>query len=288
MPIYTPYFYIIQEIDSGKYYAGCRYSKYSDPNTLMQEGGYITSSKAIQTIVAKKGVSAFKVRKIRKFETAAAVYEYETRFLQKVDAKKNERFFNMHNNDAFLAYDPEWRKIPDKNGTTSYQKGGKKAAKTKTSTIIDGKNICQIAYYKAIKKNKNLHKIRAEKAREAMMKIDPVTGLNRYQEMGVSRMGDNNPSKKPENAARISQGRKKYISENREEWLNRQALVNSKLSSEKDEFGLTVRDKHSIWMKENNPATGTRWFNNGEKNLRLKQQESIPEGYSPGRIKKKF
>ena len=282
MPIYTPYFYIIQEIETGKYYAGSKYSKQANPNTLMQEGGYITSSKHIQAIVEEKGVGAFRVCKIRKFETASKAYDYETRFLQKVDAKRNDKFFNMHNNDAFLAYDPEWRKIPDKNGITSYQKGGQKAAKTMCEKITDGKNVYQISYEKAINKNPELNKIRSKKSVETK-KLNGV-----YDLVSQKISGDNNPSKKPENAKRISEGRKKYISENREEWLGRQAKVNAKLSTEKDENGLTVRDKHSLWMKENNPTRGSVWINNGTSNLRIKKGESIPDGYSLGRIKKKF
>lgn len=286
MPIYTPYFYIIQEIDSGKYYAGSKYSKNADPDNLMQEEGYTTSSKLVRSIIEEKGVSAFKVRKIRKFETAFEAYNYETRFLQKVDAKRNDKFFNMHNNDGLFAYDAECRKIPDKNGITSYQKGGKRAAETKTSTIVEGKNIFQIAYYKAVAKNPKLHEIRAQKTRETMMQIDPASGLNKYQEMGMKRTGERNPSRKPENARKISLGRKRYIAQNKDIWASRQSNLNKKLSTEKDEDGLTVRDKHSLWMKEHNPTKGSKWFNDGKTNIRLKPNERIPEGFFPGKIKR--
>lgn len=284
MDIYTPYFYIIQEISSGRYYAGSKYSRSANPDLLLKE--YFTSSTLIKDIVSSKGAEAFVIRKIRTFKTKNQAYEYETKFLMKVDAKKNPKFFNKHNNDFKSTYDPEWRKIKDEYGLTSYLKGAAKATETMLSTITDGKNVYQISYQKALEKNPDLNKIRTAKAMNTMLKVDEKTGLDGYQKNGLKIRGINNPSKKPENAKKISEARKNGISNNKEEWLKRQKKLNEYLSSHKDKNGMTARDRHSEWMKENNPTRGSKWFNNGKENVRLKEGENIPEGYSPGRIRK--
>ncbi len=98
----TPYFYIIQHNNSCKYYAGSKYSKNSNPSKLLVEGGYTTSSKIVNIIIEKEGLQAFSVRKIKTFNTQAEAYNYETRFLRKVNAANNNSFINLHNNNFIL------------------------------------------------------------------------------------------------------------------------------------------------------------------------------------------
>lgn len=99
MSIYQPYFYIIQEVSSGMYYVGAKWGKDSDPRKFMIIGGYTTSSKAINKLVEKHGIKSFIIRRIKTFKTPDEAYAYETRFLQKVDAKNHPNFYNAHNND---------------------------------------------------------------------------------------------------------------------------------------------------------------------------------------------
>jgi hypothetical protein len=287
MFIYQPYFYIIQEVSSGIYYAGIKYGKNANPKFFMKENGYLTSSKIVKKLIKENGIDSFTIRRIKVFENSRQAYEYETKFLRKVNAKNNLKFYNGHNNEFSSEYNSNWRKIPDKNGITSYQKGGKKSAETKIATIIDGKNICQLAYEKALINNPMLNKIRGEKSRQSKLIVNK-DGLNSYQMFGQKMSGENNPSKKPENAKKISDSRKNYIRNNTEAWAERQRKVNKKLSTERDGTGLTVREKHSLWMQENNPTKGSIWINNGTNNLRIKKGESIPEGYSVGRLKRKI
>ena len=100
------FFYIIQHKITKIYYAGSKYGKNSNIETFMTENGYNTSSKCIQTIIEKDSVNIFDIRVIRLFETPIEAYNYETRFLKKVDAKNNKRFYNSHNNDI-LGYGSE-------------------------------------------------------------------------------------------------------------------------------------------------------------------------------------
>ncbi len=102
MAIYQPYFYIIQDLENLKYYAGCKYSKDADPATLLIENGYLTSSTTIHQIISQYGISRFSIRKIRVFNTGDEAFEYETRFLQKVNARINPRFYNAHCNNGVL------------------------------------------------------------------------------------------------------------------------------------------------------------------------------------------
>lgn len=106
MSIYQPYFYIIQHKTTGIYYAGSKYAKDdSNPDMFMQSGGYFTSSNIIKALIETDGAEAFIIRKIRVFETGEEARTYETRFLKRINARSNRRFYNRHNNDG--NYDPE-------------------------------------------------------------------------------------------------------------------------------------------------------------------------------------
>lgn len=97
---YVPYFYIIQDIRNGIYYAGSKWGKNSNPYNFMTEEGYKTSSVIIKELIKRHGLSNFIVRKIKTFKTGKKAYDYETKFLQKVNAKTNPKFYNGHNNNG--------------------------------------------------------------------------------------------------------------------------------------------------------------------------------------------
>jgi hypothetical protein len=92
-----PYFYIIQHIASGKYYAGCKINSSADSDTFMTESGYQTTSKVVHKIIKSEGLSAFKIRKIKHFTSSSETLSYENRFLLRVNAAKNSNFLNRHN-----------------------------------------------------------------------------------------------------------------------------------------------------------------------------------------------
>ena len=98
MSIYNPYFYIIQHISSGRYYAGVKYAKDSNPDNLLKFNGYQTSSDIIKQIILEEGLEAFIIRKIKIFETAEKALAYELRFLKRVNAAFNDSFLNRSNN----------------------------------------------------------------------------------------------------------------------------------------------------------------------------------------------
>lgn len=89
-----PYFYIIQEKSTGIYYAGIKYSK-PDSSNFMTESGYKTTSKIIKKLIKENGLESFKTLKIKHFNTKDEVIDYEGRFLKKIKASTNPRFYNM-------------------------------------------------------------------------------------------------------------------------------------------------------------------------------------------------
>lgn len=102
MSIYRPFFYVIQDIRNGMYYAGSKYGKDANPEKFMTEIGYHTTSKTIKKIISEYGLELFIIRKIKLFTGARKTVKYEKRFLEKVNARKNPRFYNGHNNDGIM------------------------------------------------------------------------------------------------------------------------------------------------------------------------------------------
>lgn len=107
MSIYQPYFYVIQDVRNGMYYAGSKYGKDANQSVFMKEGGYLTSSNTVLNIISEFGISVFRIRVLKSFETSANAYDYETKFLKRVNAKSNPRFYNKHNNDHVFSYHDE-------------------------------------------------------------------------------------------------------------------------------------------------------------------------------------
>lgn len=105
----TPYFYIIQDIRNGIYYAGAKWGKDSNPSNFMKEDGYKTSSGTILKIIESHGTETFVIRKLKTFSSVHQTVDYETRFLKKVKARTNRNFYNRHEND--FIFDSEKRKF---------------------------------------------------------------------------------------------------------------------------------------------------------------------------------
>jgi hypothetical protein len=92
-----PYFYIIRHKPTKKYYAGCKINSSADSSNLMTEYGYKTTSKVIKELIKKDGLDSFDVLKVKHFKSPEETLYYESRFLIKVNAAENPRFFNKHN-----------------------------------------------------------------------------------------------------------------------------------------------------------------------------------------------
>lgn len=143
--MYTPYFYVIQHLASGKYYAGSKWGKsshkqkqrFADPAYFMVEGGYLTSSTIVKKLILEEGLSAFVVRIIRTFDTAEKARDYEARFLKKVKAKTNDKFFNIHENSLIAWGTEEYTQASlNKYGVEHPSQSEEVKQKVKTSTEL--------------------------------------------------------------------------------------------------------------------------------------------------------
>lgn len=64
----------------------------------MKPSGYLTSSKIVKDIIIEFGIDIFEIRRIKTFDNGEQAYDYETAFLNKVNAMNNPKFYNLHNN----------------------------------------------------------------------------------------------------------------------------------------------------------------------------------------------
>jgi hypothetical protein len=93
----TPFFYIIKHIKSQTYYAGCKINSKADSSTFMTKTGYQTSSNIIKNLINSEGLESFIVVRLKHFNNSKEALQYESKFLVKVKAAENEKFFNKHN-----------------------------------------------------------------------------------------------------------------------------------------------------------------------------------------------
>lgn len=95
-----PYTYSITHKKTGIHYYGSRYSRGCSPNDFFKT--YFSSCKIIHDIIKKEGIKALigKVRKI--FNTPEECIQHESKFLKRVDAKNNCKFFNRQNETIFV------------------------------------------------------------------------------------------------------------------------------------------------------------------------------------------
>lgn len=115
-----PYFYIIQHLPTGKYYAGCKFSEDANPETFMKEFGYTTSSKTINKLIKETGIDSFIIINLLiDSQCDCDVLTYETSFLREIDAKNNILWFNKHNNQKITYGSQEFEsKMKEKYGVS--------------------------------------------------------------------------------------------------------------------------------------------------------------------------
>ena len=88
-----PIFYVIQNTKTGIYYAGYKKNK----KRFLIEKGYTTSSNIVNEIIQNEGLAIWRIMKIRYFESGKEAKAYEVRFLCRIDAKRNVKFYNKSN-----------------------------------------------------------------------------------------------------------------------------------------------------------------------------------------------
>jgi hypothetical protein len=153
------------------YYAGYK-AKKANSSKLLKIDGYHTSSDAVREIIAKEGLVAFRIRILKEFSSSAEAYEYECKFLRKVKAASNKRFFNRHCNESAIS---KSSKFTDKRKAkiSAAKKGVKltEAHKRQLSVAHLGKKMSDIAKQKlaAFRKGKTHSAETKAKMRASML-----------------------------------------------------------------------------------------------------------------------
>ena len=280
MNIYTPYFYIIQDIRNGIYYAGAKWGRDSNPLNFMLDGGYQTSSNTILKIIEIFNSNVFVTRKIKKFKTSKEAVDYETRFLKKVKARTNRNFYNRHEND--FIYDTEKQKF--------------------ITEIIYGDgitNISQTEYWKqSIKKNHTRINDRRRKTIEENWNEEFRLNLKTKKKESW-KVSPKLETHREKTRLRRIQEEKNKTEEERKEFSE---LMKTAYWSRTEQEMNSHKEKHSIATKksyENNPklrksrgesSTNRLWINKGGKNKRVFGdviEEYLNHGWVRGAIQKR-
>jgi len=105
-----PYFYIIEHKESGRRYAGSRWSKNCHPSEFMTKDGYTTSSTTVNDIIESEGLKSFRIVELTEMDDP---YTHETNFLVENDCAASDDWFNYHNNVTRPAPygSPEYKKM---------------------------------------------------------------------------------------------------------------------------------------------------------------------------------
>lgn len=185
MAIYQPYFYIIQDVRNGIYYAGAKWAQDANPSNFMVEGGYETSSETIRELIREHGLDNFIVRKIKIFATGPEAYQYEKRFLQKVNARKNPRFYNKHNNEGAMDHESLRILTNEKYGVDNISQTEHwrqtvipKMKKPKTEKHKENLRKAQNKPETKKKHSENMKKTRAKQSKEKRKEIGYLGGKN--------------------------------------------------------------------------------------------------------------
>ena len=242
-----PYTYRVIHQPSGTWYYGVRYAKGCHPSDLFKS--YFTSSVLISKLLKEDGPDSFHIEVRRIFETAELAIDWESRVLRKILGWQK-----VLNQSAFPAILPEAR-----------SRGNRKKAEVQES----GMTIFQQA---------------GKKWKEKKNDIDPETGLThaelRKQRFNASLdknqtrfvkgdiKGGKNPAKRKEVREKISTTLKERIASGE---------IVPWPTGKKLEYA-------SKLMIDNNLAGGMLWYNDGNKDYRLKPDDPRARVLSEGRL----
>lgn len=102
----VPYFYIIKHINTNRFYVGSAWGKKVNPDQLLKEGGYMTSSSYVHKIIKEDGLKSFVIDTIITeeelqipFNNIRTVLEYETWFQNFHDCASSVKWINKRNNN---------------------------------------------------------------------------------------------------------------------------------------------------------------------------------------------
>lgn len=95
--ITIPYTYLIRHTSSGNLYHGSRTKVGCNPDEFLKDGGYITSSKIVKSIIKEQGLNSFEVVVIEIFSNVKEAVIAEELYHKTHDVASNVYYFNQHN-----------------------------------------------------------------------------------------------------------------------------------------------------------------------------------------------
>lgn len=266
---YSPFFYIIQDTLNGIYYAGSKWAVNASPETFMTNSGYKTSSKIVKSLIKEHGLGRFIIRKIRKFNNEKDTRIYETRFLRRVNAKYNPRFYNESNGDGSVNIEKAKETWMGKYGTDSPLKSNIIHDKIKETNMIKYGVERPLSSPEIREKSKETNRKRygvdsVLESPEIRQKITE-TNLSKYgvgnpmnnseiqhkmKETMVERYGVDNPSKCPEIASKISLSLTKHYKNNDHHMIGKNLSNETKQKLREANLGKTHTEETKRKMSE--------------------------------------
>lgn len=105
----TPYTYVVRFPDGTMYY-GVKYAKGCHPSHLGLT--YFSSSNIVLRLIRTYGFDAVKFEVRKTFSSIDDAKRWETKLLKRVDARRNSKLLNKHNNDGMYPIDNTGCKNP--------------------------------------------------------------------------------------------------------------------------------------------------------------------------------
>lgn len=195
-----PFTYLLVHKPTGKKYYGSRYAQGCSTSELWTT--YFSSSKVVQQLIAEDGKDSFVCTVRKTFSTAEEAISWEGRVLRKVNARKDPRFINMHNNDGLVGLKGDSN--PMRNAE-HLEKWKKSAARNKTGRIlsIDHKNAISKALTGRVRSKEECDNI--SKGLKGISRSDTFKNMCRERQTGVIPSQENKEKKR-----QAIKGRKKY------------------------------------------------------------------------------
>lgn len=290
-----PYTYSVTHKKTAIHYYGSRYSRGCSPDDLFKT--YFTSCKIIHNLIKTEGISGFIIKIRKTFNDVFSCIAHENKFLKRIDARNNSKFFNrqnetIHTNDGFIL-------ITNKSITIRWPK-----EKTIPQGFVTGNNNNRPSVTKG---RKWIHNPITKESR--MIKPEELIPEGFLPNRSPEFFTEHSKKLKSKEMMHINNGvESKTINKNEpipDGWIKGRTFKNPENLGKRDYKYITITngDKNTHlkigelipegWRQGKtvkNPIKQLSYkyigITNGDKNKKLKVGEPIPEGWRRGETKK--
>ena len=287
-----PYFYIIKHKVSGKYYAGSRTSKKSNPSELLEKEGYVTSSGIVKHIIETEGIDSFEIIRTKTFSNPEEAYDYETRFLRKVNAAKNKSFLNLHNNNFNLGrfVDGEFISFASMGGKVAGNMCANNGHLDRIRELVDQEKRKEAALLAMYEKQSGWFSITTEERKKYSSMGGKVQGPKNAETGHINRIRQLVDEEKRLKNLRDSLSKNKTGCFLDPELRKISSSLGGKVQGTKnDESGHLKNISNDYWEGVRNGTIQRSkkfWYNNGNEEKQIPIDSEIPVGFVKGRLKR--